>query len=60
MSRVAVVRCPSYDVAAVRAAVGRGIGLLGGVERFARSGETILLKPNLLIGREPDRAVTTH
>jgi len=60
VSRVAVVRCPSYDVAAVRAAVERGIGLLGGVERFARAGETILLKPNLLIGREPGRAVTTH
>jgi uncharacterized protein (DUF362 family)/Pyruvate/2-oxoacid:ferredoxin oxidoreductase delta subunit len=57
---VAVVRCPSYAVAAVRSAVERGIGLLGGVERFARAGETILLKPNLLIGREPDRAVTTH
>jgi uncharacterized protein (DUF362 family) len=60
VSRVAVVRCLSYDSAAVRAAVERGIGLVGGIGRFARPGETILLKPNLLIGREPDRAVTTH
>ncbi len=60
MSRVAVVRCASYDASVVRAAVDRGIGLLGGVERFARPGETILLKPNLLLGRDPERAVTTH
>ncbi len=60
MSRVAIVRCSSYDVGDVRAAVDRGIQLLGGVERFARPGETILLKPNLLIGRDADRAVTTH
>jgi uncharacterized protein (DUF362 family)/ferredoxin len=60
MSRVALVRCSSYDLGEVRAAVDRGVQLLGGVERFARPGETILLKPNLLIGRDVDRAVTTH
>jgi len=60
MSRVAVVRCSSYALGDVRAAVERGISLLGGVERFARSGERILLKPNLLIGRGIERGATTH
>lgn len=60
MSRVAVVRCASYDDGAVLAAIQRGLGLLGGAERFARHGEILLLKPNLLIGRSAERAVTTH
>jgi uncharacterized protein (DUF362 family)/Pyruvate/2-oxoacid:ferredoxin oxidoreductase delta subunit len=60
VSRVALVRCSSYDPAEVRAAVERGIGLLGGVARFARPGEKILLKPNLLIGRDVEKGVTTH
>lgn len=59
-SVVALVRCPSYDPETVQAAVDRGIELLGGIERFTSPGETILLKPNLLVAREPERAVTTH
>jgi len=57
---VAVVRCEGYDAKGVREAVGRGLDLLGGVQRFAQPGETILLKPNVLAGRAPERAVTTH
>ena len=59
-SRVAAVRCSSYEAATVDAAVTRGIGLLGGAERFARSGERLVLKPNLLVASAPDKAVTTH
>lgn len=60
MSRVALVRCASYDPDDVAAAVERLVELLGGIERFVRPGETLLLKPNLLFGRSPERAVTTH
>ncbi len=60
MSRVAVVRCSTYARDDVNAAVARGIDHLGGAGRFARPGETILLKPNLLIGRSAERGVTTH
>jgi len=59
-STVAVVRCETYEIDAVRAAVRRGLSLLGGVQRFARRGDRILLKPNLLVPRSADRAVTTH
>ncbi len=59
-SRVAVVRCNTYEIDAVRAAVRRGLDLLGGVGRFIRAGERILLKPNLLVPAPPERAVTTH
>ncbi|MEW5826016.1 MAG: DUF362 domain-containing protein [Candidatus Bipolaricaulota bacterium] len=60
MSRVALVRCTSYEPQEVLLAVEKAVELLGGVERFARPGEHVLLKPNLLYGRAPERAVTTH
>lgn len=60
-SRVALVRCDDYDPDRVYAAVGRGLELLGGAERFVSApGERILLKPNLLVGSAPDQAVTTR
>ena len=59
-SIVAAVRCSSYEPAEVQLAVERGLGLLGGAESFVQPGERILLKPNLLLGKTPERAVTTH
>jgi len=59
-SRVALIRCESYSEADVRAAVGRGLDLLGGATAFVAPGERLVLKPNLLVARSPDRAVTTH
>jgi uncharacterized protein (DUF362 family)/NAD-dependent dihydropyrimidine dehydrogenase PreA subunit len=59
-SRVALVRCESYDPDLVHAAVGRALDLLGGAAKFASAGERILLKPNLLVASKPDDAVTTH
>lgn len=57
---VALVRCDSYDESLVRAAVQRGLELLGGAGAFVRPGERLLLKPNLLVGKVPERAATTH
>jgi len=59
-SEVALVRCDGYEPELVENAVGRGIELLGGIGRFATPGQTLLLKPNLLVARDPERAVTTH
>jgi uncharacterized protein (DUF362 family)/NAD-dependent dihydropyrimidine dehydrogenase PreA subunit len=59
-STVALVSCPDYDEARVLAALRRGVDLLGGSERFAASGERLLLKPNVLVGAAPGRNVTTH
>lgn len=59
-ARIAVVRCGSYDDREVSRAVRRGIDLLGGVERFARPGERILFKPNVLAGDPPPRCTATH
>lgn len=59
-STVALVRCESYDADEVYAAFKRGVDLLGGIDRFARAGERILLKPNLLAAEPPEKAITTH
>lgn len=59
-STVVLVRCEDYDPDRVYGAVKRGIELLGGVERFVRPGERILLKPNILAGDSPNKVVTTH
>ncbi|MEE4195286.1 MAG: DUF362 domain-containing protein, partial [Anaerolineae bacterium] len=60
MSKVAVVRCESYGLAEVTAAVQRGLDLLGGVEQIVQPGEKILFKPNILEGGDPEKAMTTH
>jgi uncharacterized protein (DUF362 family)/ferredoxin len=57
---VAVVRCADYEQARVDEAVARGIKLLGGMHAFARPGEHILLKPNMLSAHAPEKVVTTH
>jgi uncharacterized protein (DUF362 family)/NAD-dependent dihydropyrimidine dehydrogenase PreA subunit len=56
--RVALVKCESYEE--VLPAVTYGVALLGGVERFCTAGESLLLKPNLLVGDRPEHGTTTH
>ncbi|NJD02485.1 MAG: DUF362 domain-containing protein [Ruminiclostridium sp.] len=60
MTKVALVRCETYGYDMVKAAVERGLDLIGGPGIFARPGEKILLKPNLLVGEPPEKCVTTH
>lgn len=59
-SQVALVKCDTYNDNEVFAAVERCIDLLGGIASFARTGERILIKPNVLIGTDPNNGVTTH
>ncbi|MCK5861532.1 MAG: DUF362 domain-containing protein, partial [Candidatus Hydrogenedentes bacterium] len=59
-STVVLLRCEDYDEIRVAEVVARGVALLGGVESFTKTGERILLKPNMLVAKAPDRAVTTH
>ncbi len=60
MAEVVLIRCASYDNHEVEGAIRRGIDLLGGVKRFAKKGERILLKPNLLAADPPEKCTTTH
>jgi uncharacterized protein (DUF362 family)/Pyruvate/2-oxoacid:ferredoxin oxidoreductase delta subunit len=60
MSIVALVRCESYEYQEVKKAVERGLDLLGGVSRFSKAGEKVLLKPNLVAADPPEKCSTTN
>ncbi|MEN8127797.1 MAG: DUF362 domain-containing protein [Planctomycetota bacterium] len=57
---VAVQRCRSYDSQEVYSAVCRQFELLGGLDRFVRSGQRVLIKPNLIVPKGPDVPAQTH
>jgi uncharacterized protein (DUF362 family)/Pyruvate/2-oxoacid:ferredoxin oxidoreductase delta subunit len=59
-STVAVIRCSSYENDAVLKSIKQGINLLGGISCFVKPGEKIVLKPNVLLGSDPDKCVSTH
>lgn len=59
-SKVALLRCESYDPEDVYNVIKRGIDLIGGIDKFIKSNEKILIKPNILAGRSPEKATTTH
>jgi len=59
-SKVALVRCGSYEPDAVYRAVRRGLELIGGAAALVKPGERIVLKPNVLIGVDPGKGVSTH
>ena len=59
-TKVAITRCTSYKGEEVDVAVGRALDLLGGIERFVKPGDNVLIKPNLLSARKPEEAVNTH
>jgi len=58
--QVSLARCDDYDPKKVFDAVSSSVDLLGGIGSFIKPGERVLIKPNLLKGRPPDDAVTTH
>lgn len=57
---VSIVRCQTYDEEEVLNALRKSIDLIGGIDYFIKPGNKVLLKPNLLYGKPPDKAVTTH
>lgn len=59
-SVVAVVPCSSYENEQVYTCVKQGLSLLGGISKFVSQSESVLVKPNLLSGASPEKAITTH
>lgn len=57
---VALQRCKSYDPQEVYSAIVRQLELLGGVECFIKSGQRVLIKPNLIVPRPPQVPAQTH
>jgi len=59
-SRVALARCKTYEPEAVREALRSVLAPFGGMQRFARPGARVILKPNYVQGRPAERAANTH
>lgn len=57
-NRVSVVKCDGYSQA--EEAVNKALELLGGIEKFIKKGDKVVIKPNLVSRKKPDEAVTTH
>lgn len=60
MSKISLVKCDSYEPQVIMEAVARVVELLGGMSVFVKPGNKVLLKPNLLSAKAPDRYITTH
>ncbi len=57
---VTLVHCTEYGLEQIEAAVRRSVELLGGMGRFVKPGQRVLVKPNMLSASDPARAVVTH
>ena len=60
MSRVSLIRQTGYQEPGLSQALTAAMEPLGGMERFVKPGQTVLLKPNLLDAAAPDKCHTTH
>jgi uncharacterized protein (DUF362 family)/NAD-dependent dihydropyrimidine dehydrogenase PreA subunit len=59
-SKVSIVKCKNYDPSLVQWAVKKAIELLGGITGYIKPQSKVLVKPNLLMAKEPEAGITTH
>jgi uncharacterized protein (DUF362 family)/NAD-dependent dihydropyrimidine dehydrogenase PreA subunit len=60
ITEVSIVKCGNYNASLVLEATRKAINLLGGISSFIRFGSKVLVKPNLLMAKEPESGVDTH
>lgn len=58
--KVSLARLDHYDPTATKVALRELLEPLGGIRAFVQPDQKVLLKPNLLSGKSPEKAVTTH
>ncbi len=57
---VSLIRADSYELAALQQHLVALLAPMGGIERFVKPGDRVLLKPNLLTGSRPTKECTTR
>lgn len=60
MAQVAIVKCAEYHQEQVDRAVREALDGIGGIDRYVKPGQRVLLKVNALSMKPPEAAVTTH
>ncbi len=58
--RVSLARHDGYEPDSLLESIRALLEPLGGMEAFVRPGDRVVLKPNIIDGRAPESAVTTH
>lgn len=58
--RVAAVKVSDYSYQEVERGLSEVLDLLGGLASWVKTGDRVLIKPNMLEGMPPEKAVTTH
>ncbi len=59
-AKVSLVKCNSYEPQALQEALSYALTLLGGITNFINPNSRVLVKPNLLMPKGPEYAITTH
>lgn len=59
-SKISIVRCNSYEQTLVCEKVREAIELIGGIASFIKPESRVLIKPNLLMAKEPAFGIDTH
>jgi uncharacterized protein (DUF362 family)/Pyruvate/2-oxoacid:ferredoxin oxidoreductase delta subunit len=59
LDTVTLVHCETYEPGRVEAALQKVLEPLGGIAGFVSPGDRVLIKPNLLSARAPEKRVTT-
>ncbi len=59
-AEVSIIRCDDYETEQVYRKTKEALDLLGGIGTFISRGDRVLIKPNVLSARTPDKAVLTH
>ncbi len=57
---VSISKCSSYQHEEVQTAVLRCVDAIGGISSLVKPGDNVMIKPNMLQGKSPDEAITTH
>ncbi len=59
-SQVSIIKCTGYETDLVEVAVRKAINELGGVTHYIKPQSKVLVKPNLLMAKEPECGIDTH
>lgn len=57
---VSLLRCDGYNYENVKKSIEKSFELLGGIDKYIKSGTKVLLKVNLLLKKAPELAATTN
>ena len=58
--KVILKKCTEYDVSKIKEGISTSLKELGGLEKYVKPLEKVILKVNLLTSKKPELAATTH